>query len=167
MAEFTVNPSRRDPYKNFKFRVKWEGQYVAGFSKVSGLKKTTEVIEWRNGAEASVVRKLMGRTSYQQITLEAGVTHDVTFQTWANQVNNNDGSDASMDLSKYRKNIIIELLNEQGTKVIAYNIYSCWVMEYQALPDLDTSAHAVAITSLKIDCDRWERDASVTEPLET
>ncbi len=48
MVEFPVNPTRFDPYKNFKFRIKWDGAYIAGVSKVSALKRTTEVIEFHS-----------------------------------------------------------------------------------------------------------------------
>jgi phage tail-like protein len=155
MAEFPQSGQRKDPYKNYKFRIKIDQQYVAGLSKCTGLKKTTEVIEWRESGDPSVVRKLMGRTSFQPVTLEGGVTHDTTFQDWANQVNNNDGSDASMDLSKYRKDIILELYREDDKKVLEYTIKRAWISEYQALPDLDAGAHAVAITSIKIENEGW------------
>jgi phage tail-like protein len=155
MAEFPSSAQRKDPYKNYKFRIKVDGNYVAGTSKCTGLKKTTEVIEWRESGDPSVVRKLMGRTAFQPVTLEAGVTHDTAFQDWANQVNNNDGADASMDLSKYRKDITLELYREDDKKVLEYTIKRAWVSEYQALPDLDAGAHAVAITSIKIENEGW------------
>jgi len=166
MAEFSVNSQRLDPYKNFKFKVKWGGKYVAGLQKCGGLKKTTEMIEFRESGDPSVVRKLTGRTSYQPISLEAGVTHDTAFEDWANQVNN-FGGDAAMSLVNYRKDLVIELLNEQGTVVIAYKVHRAWVSEYQAMPDLDSNAHAVAITSIKLEHEGFERDTSVTEPAET
>jgi len=166
MAEFSVNSHRLDPYKNFKFRVKWDGKYVAGLQKCGGLKKTTEVIEWRESSNPNIVRKLHGRTSYQPITLEAGVTHDTAFEDWANQVNSFQG-DAAASLVKYRKDVIIELLNEQGATVIAYKVHRAWVSEYQAMPDLDSNAHAVAISSIKIEHEGFERDTGVAEPSET
>jgi phage tail-like protein len=166
MAEFSVNSHRIDPYKNFKFRVKWDGKYVAGLQKCGGLKKTTEMIEWRESGDPSLVRKLTGRTSYQPLTMEAGVTHDTAFEDWANLVNN-FGGDAAMSLVKYRKNLTIELLNEQGTVVIAYKLHRAWVSEYQAMPDLDANAHAVAITTIKLEFEGFERDTNVTEPAET
>ena len=86
MAQFTVNPERFDPYKNFKFRVKWDGRYVAGVSKVGGLKRTTEVVKHREGGDPSSSRKSPGRTEYEAITLERGVTHDVEFEKWANKI---------------------------------------------------------------------------------
>jgi phage tail-like protein len=156
MAEFPTNTHRKDPYKNFKFRVKWDGAYVAGLAKCGGLKKTTDVIEWRESGDPSVVRKLHGRTTFQPISMEAGVTHDTAFSDWANLVNNNDGTDASSSLKNYRKDITIELLNEMGTVVLAYTVKRAWVSEFQALPDLDASAHAVAITSIKIENEGWQ-----------
>lgn len=166
MAKFTVNTHRFDPYRNFKFRVKWDGKYVAGLSKCSALKKTTEMTEWREAGDPSSSRKLPGKTSYEAITLEAGVTHDTTFEDWANKVNNFQG-DAAMSLKNFRKDITIDVFNEAGQKVLSYNAYRCWVSEFQALPELDAAGNAVAIQTIKLENEGWERDKSVTEPTET
>ncbi len=167
MPPFTVNATRFDPYKNFKFRVKWDGHYVAGVSKVSGLKKTTEVVEHREGGDPSTSHKSPGRTKYEAITLERGVTHDLEFERWANRVwNFGSGLGAEVSLSNFRKDITIELYNEAGQLVIAYNVYRCWVSEYQAQPDLDANANAVAIQNIKLENEGWERDYAVTEPAE-
>ena len=167
MAQFSVNTNRFDPYKNFKFRVKWDGQYVAGVSKVGGLKRTTEVVKHREGGDPSSTRKSPGRTEYEAITLERGVTHDVEFEKWANKVwNFQGGSGSEVSLKDFRKDLIIEVYNEADQKVIAYNVYRCWVSEYQAMPDLDANANAVAIQHIKLENEGWERDYSVTEPTE-
>ena len=167
MAQFTANPQRFDPYKNFKFRVKWDGQYVAGISKVSGLKRTTEVVKFRDGGDPSTSRKSPGRNEYDAITLERGVTHDLAFEQWAGKVwQLGAGLGAEVSLKDFRKDIILELYNEAGQKVIAYNIYRCWVSEYLAMPDLDANANAVAIQHIKLENEGWERDLSVTEPVE-
>jgi len=86
MAQFSVNAQRFDPYMPFNFRVKWDGRYVAGVSKVSMLKRTTEVVKHREGGDPSSSRKSPGRTEYEPITLERGVTHDTEFEKWANKV---------------------------------------------------------------------------------
>lgn len=167
MAQFSVNPQRFDPYKNFKFLVKWDGRVVAGISKVSALKRTTEVVKHREGGDPSSSRKSPGRTEYDAITLERGVTHDPEFEQWASKVwNFGAGLGSESSLKDFRKDIIIEVYNEAGQKVIAYNIHRCWVSEYQALPDLDANANAVAIQSIKLENEGWERDSSVTEPTE-
>lgn len=168
MAEFTVNPLRFDPYKNFKFRVKWDGRYVAGISKVSGLKRTTEVVKHREGGDPSTSRKSPGRTEYDAITLERGVTHDVEFERWANKVwQIGAGLGAEVSLADFRKDaIILEVYNEAGQLAISYTIYRCWVSEYLAMPDLDANANAVAIQHIKLENEGWERDESVTEPVE-
>jgi phage tail-like protein len=165
MPKFTANPTRYDPYRNFKFRIKFGTTYVAGLSKCSALKKTTEKVDWREGGDSSSVHKLPGKTNYDAITLTAGVTHDTTFEDWANLVNNFKG-DASMSLKNFRKDISIEVYNEEGQKVLAYNVFNCWVSEYQALPELDANANAVAIQTIKLENEGWERDTSVTEPTE-
>ena len=167
MAQFTVNAQRFDPYKNFKFRLKWGGRYVAGVSKVSSLKRTTEVVKHREGGDLSSSRKSPGRTEFDAITLERGITHDTEFEKWANKVwNYGAGLGAEVSLKDFRKDIIIELYNESGQLVIAYKVFRCWVSEFQALPDLDANANAVAIARLKLENEGWERDYEVAEPAE-
>jgi phage tail-like protein len=167
VAQFTVNPRRFDPYKNFKFRVKWDGRYVAGVSKVSALKRTTEVVEHREGGDPSTSRKSPGRTKYDPLTLERGVTHDIDFEQWANKVwNFGAGGGSEVSLADFRKDVIIDLFNEAGQKVMSYNVFRCWVSEFQALPELDANANAMAIQTLKLENEGWERDLAVTEPAE-
>jgi phage tail-like protein len=167
MAQFTVNAQRFDPYKNFKFRVKWDAKYVAGVSKVSSLKRTTEVVKHREGGDPSSSRKSPGRTEYEPITLERGVTHDKEFEQWANKVwNFGAGLGSEVSLQDFRKDIIIEAYNEAGQLVIAYKVFRCWVSEFQALPDLDANANAVAIQHIKLENEGWVRDVEVQEPAE-
>jgi phage tail-like protein len=167
VAQFTVNATRFDPYKSFKFRVKWDGRYVAGISKVSALRRTTEVVEHREGGDPSSTRKSPGQTKYEAITLERGVTHDEEFEQFTNKVwNFGAGLGVEVSLADFRKDITIELLDESGQKVIAYNVFRCWVSEAQLLPDLDAATSAVAIQTIKLENEGWERDYAVTEPAE-
>jgi phage tail-like protein len=167
MAEFTVNPRRFDPYKNFKFRVKWDGRYVAGISKVSTLKRTTEVVKHREGGDPSTSRKSPGRTEYDPITLERGVTHDPEFEKWANKVwNFGAGLGREVSLADFRKDIILEIYNEAGQLAFAYRIFRCWVSEFQATADLDANANVVLIQHIKLENEGWERDTAVPEPHE-
>ncbi len=167
MAQFSVNAQRFDPYKNFKFRVKWDGKYVAGISKVSPLKRTTEVVKHRDGGDPSSSRKSPGRNEYDAITLERGVTHDKEFEQWANKVwSLGAGLGAEVSLKDFRKDIIIEVYNEAGQLAFAYKVYRCWVSEYQAESDLDANANAVLIQHIKLENEGWERDNEVPEPSE-
>jgi phage tail-like protein len=166
MAKFTVNSTRFDPYLGYRFKIKWDNQYVAALSKCSALKRTTEVTPWYEGGDSSGPHQIPGKTKYDAITLEAGVTHDTVFEEWANKVNNFQG-DASMSLATFRKDIAIEVYNPQGQKVLAYNVFRCWVSEYQALPQLDASANAVMITTIKLENEGWVRDTAVTELAES
>lgn len=167
MAQFTVNQQRFDPYKNFKFRIKWDGKYVAGVSKCGMLKRTTEVVKHREGGDPSSSRKSPGRTEYDPITLERGVTHDPEFENWASKVwRIGAGLEKEVSLKDFRKDIIIEVYNEAGQKALAYNVYRCWISEYQALPDLDANANVVAIQHIKLENEGWERDTAVPEPSE-
>src|SRR5688572_12331406 len=165
MAQFTVNPSRFDPYKNFKFRVKWDGRYVAGVSKVSALKRSTEVVEHRDGGDPSSSRKSPGRTIFEAITLERGITQDSDFEEWANKVRNvGFGLSAEVSLKDYRKDVIIEVYNSTTQLVITYKLLQCWVSEYQAFTGLD--ANAVVIETLRLEIEGWERSQVFTEPAE-
>ena len=165
--QFSVNPQRFDPYKNFKFRVKWDSKYVAGVSKMSALKRTTEAVKHREGGDPSSSRKSPGKTEFEAVTLERGVTHDPEFEQWANKVwNYGAGLGVEVSLKDFRKDVILELYNEGGQLVIAYKVFRCWVSEYQALPELDANANAVAIQTLKLENEGWERDLGVGEPTE-
>jgi phage tail-like protein len=163
MAEFTVNATRFDPYKSYNFRVKWDGQYVAGLSKMGALKRTTTPVVHREGGDPTHERKSPGKTTYDAVTLERGVTHDPNFEQWANLVHSLKNP---MSLKNFRKDITVDVFNESGQKVLAYNLFRCWVSEYTALPQLDAASAAVAIESLKLEIEGWERDTSVTEPTE-
>ncbi|MDY7092002.1 MAG: phage tail protein [Acidobacteriota bacterium] len=164
---FTVNAQRLDPYKNFKFRVKWDGRYVAGVSKVGSLKRSTDVVEHRTGGDPSTVLKSPGQTKYDAITLERGVTHDKDFEQWANKVwNYGAGLGSEVSLKDFRKDLIIEVYNEAGQLAIAYKVFRCWPSEFQALPELDASGNAIAIEMMKLENEGWTRDVEVTEPTE-
>ena len=167
MPQFSVNPSRVDPYKNFKFRVKWDGRYVAGISRVSPLRRVTEVVEHRAGGEPNAVHKSPGRTRFDPIVLERGVTHDPDFEEWANKVwSLESGPGAEVSLKDFRKDILIELYNEAGQLVIAYKVYRCWVSEFQALPELTSNVSGVAVQTITLENEGWERDEAVVEPEE-
>ena len=167
MTEFPTNPTRFDPYKNFKFRVKWDGAYIPAISRVTGLLRTTEVVEHREGGDPSTSHKSPGRNKFEALTLERGRTQDLEFQKWAGLVwSIGNGLGAEVSLANFRKNMYLEFYNEAGQLVLAYKIYRCWVSEYQALPDLDANANAVAIEHIKIENEGFELDTSVTEPLE-
>lgn len=166
MPQFTINTNRYDPYKTFKFRIQWDGKVVAGVSKISALKRSTTPVVYREGGDPSIFRVSPGSWTFEPITLERGVTHDPEFENWAN-LSFNVAGDAAMSLKDFRKDIIIQLLNEQGVVVKAFIAYRCWVSEYQVLPNLDANGTAVAIESIVLQNEGWERDMDVTEPSET
>jgi phage tail-like protein len=160
---FVKNAHRYDPYKNFKFRVILDGRPVLGVSKVGTLRRTTEVVRHRSGGENSTDHKSPGRTAYEAITMERGITHDLAFEQWANLVHPYAG-DAGMDLVNYKKELTLEVMNEKGHVALRYFLHGCWVSEFNAVPDLDANANAVAIETLKIELEGWERDVATTEP---
>ncbi len=163
---FVVNTHRLDPYKNFKFRLLWDGRAVLGISKVGALKRTTEVVKHRSGGDNSFDHKSPGRTSYEPVMLERGITHDLEFERWANRVHTYQG-DTSMDLVNYKKDLTLEVMNERGQVAIRYFMYRCWVSEFTAMPDLDANANAVAIENMKIEMEGFLRDEATTEPSES
>ncbi|WP_327417811.1 phage tail protein [Streptomyces sp. NBC_01233] len=158
--------TRRDPFKNFRFRVKFSGstEYIAGVSKVSGLKRTTEVIKHRDGGSPGTSRKLPGRTEYEPVTLERGCTTDPVFEEWANRVWSFRNATGSLEtsLKDFRRDLIVDVFDEGGQKVLSYSVHDCWVSEYQALPDLDANANAVAFEHIKLEHHGWVRER--TEP---
>jgi len=162
---FIKNANRVDPYKNFKFRILWDGKTVMGVSKVGALKRTTEVVKHRDGGDNSTDHKSPGRTSYDAISVERGITHDPEFEAWANKVHPYSG-DTAMDLAAYKKNLTLEMMDEKGHVVYRYFLYDCWVSEYTAIPELNANANAVAIESLKIELEGWDRDRDTKEPNE-
>lgn|SRR4051794_19623146 len=164
MAQFTVNATRFDPYKAFMFRVRWDGKYVAGLTKMGALKRSTDPVIHREGGDPSHERKSPGKTKYDAVTLERGVTHDTDFEAWANLVHS---LDSPISLRNFRKDIAVDVFNEAGQKVLSYKLFRCWVSEFQALPQLDAATAAVAIESIKLEVEGWERDTAVTEPTET
>ena len=165
MARMTPATNRFDPYRNYRFKIKWDGSYVAGVSKMRALKRSTEIVEWREAGENVTSRKLPGKTKYDDVTLEAGVTYDTAFSDWANLCLD-FASHSITSLGQFRKNLTVDLFNEAGIKVLSYNLYRCWVADYQALPDLDAGANAVAITTMKLAMEWFEQEASVSETAE-
>jgi phage tail-like protein len=160
---FVKNAHRIDPYKNYKFRVKWDGKTVLGVSKVGALKRTTQVVPYRSGGENSSDHKSPGRTTYDGLTLERGITHDLEFEAWADKVHPYAG-DTAMDLANYKKELVLEVLNEKGHVALRYFLHDCWVSDFTAVPALDANANAIAVEMIKIEMNGWERDKSTSEP---
>jgi phage tail-like protein len=161
VAQSSVNAQRFDPYKNFKFRMKWEGRYVAGFSKATALKRTAEVVRRREGGDTPSSRKSRGRSEFDPITLERGVTHDTEFERWANTVWDVGSALGAQVSEGFRKDVIIEIYNEAGQLVLSYRVFRSWVSEFQATADLDANANAVEIQHIKLENEGCERDPHV------
>jgi len=166
MAQFSINTSRTDPYKNFKFQLVMAGRVVAGVSKISALKRTTEVVSHREGGDVSTPRHSPGATSFEAITMERGITFDRDFEEWANLVYSTQG-DAAVSLANYKRDILINVLNLQGVVVQSYRVFRAWVSEFTALPELDANANAIAIEMIVVQNEGWERDPDIVEQPET
>src|SRR5215475_2185854 len=167
MPIFPVNTARFDPYKSYRFLVFFvPGTIaVAAVSKITALKRSADVIDYKEGGNA-IILKGLGRTKYEPITLERGVTQDLDFTAWANAAQVLDKGAPSTSLKNLRKEVRIDLLNEEGQPVWRFFVHRCWVSEYQALPDLDAGANAIAIEHIKLENEGWEQDTSLTEPTE-
>ena len=166
MVMFPVNSERIDPYGNFRFQLLFGPDVVAGVSKVSGLKRTIEPIQHRDGGDLSTKRLSPGLTSFEPITVERGISHDNAFEEWALSVYNPEGA-GLISLANFRKDITIELYNLQGVKVRAWNAFRCWVSEFTAVPELDANAGAIAFESIVIQNEGFVRDPAVVELPET
>ena len=165
MTGFTVNAHRYDPYKNFNFRILLDGRVVMGVSKVSALKRTTDVVKHQAGGLNSFEYKSPGRTKYEAVTMERGITHDPDFEVWANRVYSY-ANDSATALAEYKKDLTLEVLNLRGQVAIRYFLHGCWVSEFTAVPELDANNNGVAIEQIKIEVEGWERDAQLVEPNE-
>ena len=167
MPIFTVNTSRFDPYKNYRFLVYFgtSTNPVAAVSKVSALKRSSDAIDYMEGGNG-IILKGLGRTKYDPITMERGITFDTDFEVWANAAQILNSGSPSTSLANLRKEIRIVLLNEAAQPVHQYKVHRCWVSEFQSLPDLDASQNGVAIETIKIENEGWERDLSLTEAKE-
>lgn len=173
MAMFATDPRRFEPYRNFKFRVKWQGRFVAGFSTVSSLWPSIAVTKRGECDVPSTIRKSPGSTKFEPITLERGLTHDPEFERWAYKVWDFGAelAGAASD-TDFRKDIMIGLYNEVGQLEMAWNVCRCWVSEFQAMPDIAANANTVAIAHIRLENEGWERDLglvgsadpSITEP---
>jgi phage tail-like protein len=165
---FTVNINRFDPYKSYAFLVYFGTSTtpVAGVSKVTGLKRSSDVIEYKQGGGA-IINKGLGRTKYEPVTLERGITHDTDFENWANAAQVLDKGAPTTSLQNLRQEMRIDFLNEERQVVLRFNIHRCWVSDYQALPDLDAGTNAIAIEHIKLENEGWERDLTLTEIAET
>ncbi|MEV5311811.1 phage tail-like protein [Streptomyces glaucescens] len=154
--------TRRDPFKNFRFKVKFSGEtaYIAGISKVSGLKRTTEVIRHRDGGDPGTSRKLPGRTEYEAITLERGCTVDTAFEEWANRIWSlrNSAGGLETSLKDFRRDLIIDVFDEAGKQVLSYSVREAWVSEYQGLPELDAGSAGVAFERITVEHHGWVRE---------
>lgn len=163
---FEVNTHRIDPYKNFRFTVVWDKVVVAGVSKVSVLKRTTEVVSHRHGGDLSTPRLQPGASKFEPITLERGVTFAREFEDWASLAYSPEGP-GGVSLRNFRKDIVVNLHNLQGTVVRSYKVFRCWVSEYVALSELDGNANAVSFEHVVLQNEGFERDRDVREVLET
>jgi len=161
-----VSSRRIDPYKNYSIRLKWKvgdkWRTVLGASKVSGLKRTTEVVKQRSGGENNRDHKTPTRTSYEGITLEQAITTDTEFEKWINTVYPLE--DIEKNLAHSRRNLRLEVWNEQQKLVLRYRLYGCWVSKYD-IPEIDANANAIAIESIKIETEGWDRGMELVEEI--
>jgi len=165
---FPANAHRHDPYRTFKFQVVIAGKVVAGLTKMGALKRTTEAVKWRSAGDPSYQRVMPGGSSFEAVSLEQGLSHDPVFAEWANSVNNVADGDAGMSLAKYRREVVINVLNLQGVPAISYQLRRAWVSEFTALPEFDANnMNTIGIQTITLQHEGFVRDDAVAEPAET
>ncbi|MFI4976757.1 MAG: phage tail protein [Caulobacterales bacterium] len=146
-----------DALRNGRFRVSWDGRVIPGVTEVSPLGRTTEVVTHEEGGWSPTVQTSPGRTTFEPVTLERGLSRDTAFADWAAQT-------LQAAPANPRKNVRLEVLGDSGQPILAYNLYRCWVSEYQPLPELDQAASGPLTERITLECDEWTRDASVAAP---
>ncbi len=167
MASTSAGATHSDPFLTYNFQVKWNNNYVASVNKVTGLERSTQVVKWRSGGQPQTTYCIPGQTDYSPITLEQGVTFDVTFEQWANKIwylPNTQKFGQEVSLADFRQQVTLEMYNQAGQLVLRYFLYNCWPSEYKALPELDASSDTVALESLTLQNEGWNRDTTVTQP---
>jgi phage tail-like protein len=155
---FTATVLKYDPYRKFKFLVKWDNAYVAGVSKLTGLSRAIEPVDWRTGGDTHVVAKLPGLTKYEPLNLERGMSHDTAFMDWMQKVNNYQdtaGLEKEESVHDFRKNIQIEIFNLVNEKVLAITVYRCWPSKV-VLGEWDAKANELAIETLELQHEGWK-----------
>jgi phage tail-like protein len=156
-----------NPYLTYNFRVKWDGRYVAAVTHVSGLTRKTEVVSFRAGGQPQSTLKIPGQEDYAPVRLERGITTDAAFEDWARTMWSHPNTSAlgsEVALADFRREMQIEAHNQAGELVLRYLLHNCWASEYTALPELDSEANTVALASMTIEHEGWERDASAEPP---
>jgi phage tail-like protein len=151
----------------YNFLVKWDGKYVAAVTHVSGLTRGTQVVSSHAGGEPQSALKIPGQADYEPVRLERGITTDTAFEDWANMMwsyPNTPELGNEVSLTAFRKPMQIEHYDQAGVITLRYNLHNCWPSEYTALPELNTEANAVALASMTIEHEGWERDTSVPAP---
>jgi len=132
--------ARKDPLRNFRFRVEIDGIQQAGFSEVTGFDATVEPIDYREGSDPTNVRKLPGLTKYGNVTLKWGVTDSKALYEWHRQI---------VDGNIQRKNIAIVVQNETGQDQGRWEIAEAWPSKYDPM-DLNAKGNDVSIELLEI-----------------
>ncbi|MGE0825104.1 MAG: phage tail protein [Candidatus Binatia bacterium] len=131
---------RKDPLRNFRFRVEINGIQQAGFSEVTGFDATVDAIDYREGTDPTHVRKLTGLTKFGNITLKWGVTDSMDLHNWHRQIVNGDIQ---------RKNIAIVVVDEAGNDKARWEISEAWPSKYDPT-DLNAKGNDVSIETLEI-----------------
>lgn len=154
--------SKQDPYRTFKFRVRLDSRTVAGITKVSALGRTVTANEIKEAGDSLAPRQNPSQVSYDDVTLEWGMSLDRTFESWANAV------PASLDdparVRHFKRTAHIDVYDLDGNPtakesapVISYRLHKAWVSRFVAVPDLDAASGAVGIQSMVLKHEGWER----------
>ena len=154
---FTATALTYDPYRKFKFLVKWEGQYVMAVHKVSSITKSIDAIDWRTGGDSNFGAKVPGLTKWEPITLERGLSADAAFQKWMIEVNRytKAGGQENEAVHNFRKNLQIEMYDLQNDLVMTINVYNAWPSKL-TIADFDAKANELAIEHIELQNEGWD-----------
>jgi phage tail-like protein len=146
-----------DPYRKFKFLVKWNNAVVMAVHKVSSITKSIDPIDWRTGGDSNFSAKVPGLTKWEPITLERGLSADTAFQEWMVLVNKytKAGLGADEAVHAFRKNLNIEMYSLQNELVMTINVYNAWPSKL-TIADFDAKANELAIEHMELQNEGWD-----------
>ena len=162
---FTASVLKYDPYRKFKFLVKWDGAYVAGVHKVTALTKSVDAVDWRTGGDHNNTAKVPGLTKYEPITMERGLCADTRFIDWMKLVNTYQaaGGTTVESVHTFRKDLIIEMYNLANEKVLSVSVFKAWPSKL-TVADFDAKANELAIEVLELQHEGWQIDERPGSP---
>jgi len=151
--------SPSDPGRNFRFRVKWNDRYAAGFADASPLPVDLKSPRRRESGGPPPAIGPEGQGTPFFINLDRGLAFDLSFEQWISMVRcYGPATGKGSLLVEYKRPLTIEMSDEDGKVVRTYHLSRCWVTEYTAFPKPDALSTEIAIEHLRLGFDAWKQD---------